>query len=452
MKRCRLPLVLALGAVLALMVVGCGAVQRGSAPGAIAALWSASSTAGGNADSSSATDTKATAADKNASDSSKSTEKKSAASNKPNFLSTNGTRIVDADGNEVKITGVNWFGMETGTFAPHGIWARNWEDMLDQIASLGFNTIRLPYSNQLFDPESKVGEGVDIKLNPDMEGLSGMQVMDKIVEGAGKRGIKVILDQHRPDVNAQSKLWYTDKYSEERWLSDWVMLAKRYKGNDTVIGADLHNEPAGNATWGSGDPKTDWRMAAEKAGNAIGEVNPDWLIIVEGIEKTNNDKDWYWMGGNLSDAAKYPIKLKVPNKLVYAPHDYGPEVYEQGWFKDTSFPANLPAVWDAHWGFIAKDGIAPLLLGEFGGKSVGEDAGGTWQRSLMDYIKQNGLNYTYWSFNANSGDTGGILTDDWKTVNEAKLSMLSGYKDKMMRVMNPSKIDITAAPSGKSGK
>jgi endoglucanase len=466
MKRCRLPLVLAIGATLAFLVAGCGAVQRGPASGAIAALWSTNSTAGGNADSSnSATDTKATATDKpslllpnggkKAEDSSsKPTDSTPAASNKPNFLSTNGTKIVDADGKEVKITGVNWFGMETGTFAPHGVWARNWEDMLDQIASLGFNTIRLPYSNQLFDPESKVGigEGVDFKLNPDLQGLTGIQMMDKIVEGAGKRGLKVILDQHRPDVNAQSKLWYTEKYNEDRWLSDWVMLAKRYKGNDTVIGADLHNEPAGNATWGSGDPKTDWRMAAEKAGNDIGAVNPDWLIIVEGIEKTNNDKDWYWMGGNLSDAAKYPIKLKIPNKLVYAPHDYGPEVYEQGWFKDKSFPANLPAVWDAHWGFIAKDGIAPLLLGEFGGKSVGNDAGGTWQRSLMDYIKQNGLSYTYWSFNANSGDTGGILTEDWKTVNQAKMSMLSGYQDKMMRVMDPTKIDTSAAPKGKSKK
>ena len=43
----------------------------------------------------------------------------------PNFLHTEGSKIVDSHGNEVRLTGVNWFGMETGTFAPHGLWERN---------------------------------------------------------------------------------------------------------------------------------------------------------------------------------------------------------------------------------------------------------------------------------------------------------------------------------------
>src|SRR5689334_22083136 len=37
-------------------------------------------------------------------------------------LHAEGGRIVDAHGNEVVLTGVNWFGLETGTFAPHGLW------------------------------------------------------------------------------------------------------------------------------------------------------------------------------------------------------------------------------------------------------------------------------------------------------------------------------------------
>lgn len=37
------------------------------------------------------------------------------------FLRTQGAKLVDAQGSEVRITGVNWFGMETGTFAPHGL-------------------------------------------------------------------------------------------------------------------------------------------------------------------------------------------------------------------------------------------------------------------------------------------------------------------------------------------
>jgi len=63
------------------------------------------------------------------------------------------------------------------------------------------------------------------------------------------------------------------------------MLAERYSGVDTVIGVDLHNEPHGPATWGSEDPDTDWRLAAERAGNAILEAQPNLLIIVQGVEQ-----------------------------------------------------------------------------------------------------------------------------------------------------------------------
>jgi aryl-phospho-beta-D-glucosidase BglC (GH1 family) len=176
------------------------------------------------------------------------------------------------------MTGINWFGLETESYAPHGLWARSLESMLDQIQDLGFNTLRLPYSNELFDPSS-APNGINYDLNPELEGQTGLEIMDKIIEGAGERGIRVILDRHRPDSNAQSELWYTSEYNEERWINDWVMLAERYAGNATVVGMDLHNEPHGQATWGTGDPATDWRLAAERAGNVILAVNPHLLII-----------------------------------------------------------------------------------------------------------------------------------------------------------------------------
>ncbi|MBI3977016.1 MAG: cellulase family glycosylhydrolase [Chloroflexi bacterium] len=360
-----------------------------------------------------------------------------------NFLRTEGTRIVDAAGQEVRLTGVNWFGFETGTYAPHGLWSRNWEDVLDQIASLGFNLIRLPYSNQMFD-KLAVPQGVDPKLNPDLDGLTPIQIMDKIVEGAGKRGIKILLDRHRPDAESQSELWYTDDVSEEVFVADWVMLARRYRGNDTIIGADLHNEPHGKATWGTGDPKTDWKLAVEKAGNAILEVNPDWLIVVEGIEKYNDGL--FWWGGNLKGAAKHPIQLTVPNRLVYSPHDYGPSVWKQSWFTDPSFPQNMPKIWDDHWGFILKNGTAPLLLGELGGPSLGQDTDGTWQRALLDYVKERNISWAYWALNPDSADTDGILEKDWKSVNAKKLAYLKPFMAPMMTVKNPSAIDRSAQP------
>ncbi|HZS87282.1 MAG TPA: cellulase family glycosylhydrolase, partial [Chloroflexota bacterium] len=171
------------------------------------------------------------------------------------YLHTEGARIVDASGREVHFTGVNWFGLETCAFAPHGLWSRNWRDMMLQIRRLGFNTIRLPFSDQLLDPATMPEpRTIDYRLNPDLKGLSGLQIMDKIVAEARVLGLTVILDRHRPDCGAQSPLWYTDHYSEARWIADWVRLAQRYAGNDAVVGADLHNEPHGPATWGDGNP------------------------------------------------------------------------------------------------------------------------------------------------------------------------------------------------------
>ncbi len=337
-------------------------------------------------------------------------------------LHTSGSRLLNAAGQEVRITGINWFGLETCAFAPHGLSSRNWRDMMTQIRALGFNAIRLPFSSQLFDPGSQPNS-IDVNLNPDLQGLSGLQILDKIVAEAHVLGLKVILDRQRPDCGAQSPLWYTDRYSEARWISDWVMLAKRYAGNDAVIGADLHNEPHGAATWGSGNLATDWRLAAERAGDAILRANPDWLIFVEGIEAVNKHNA-YWWGGNLANAGRYPVRLIVPGRLVYEAHDYGPSVWVQSWFHAPTFPRNMPAIWDQHWGYLQEQHIAPVLMGEFGARNVDSGIEGTWIHALMSYMKARGIGYTFWCLNPDSGDTGGLLEGDWKTVDPAKMALL----------------------------
>ncbi|MHB1159885.1 MAG: cellulase family glycosylhydrolase [Chloroflexota bacterium] len=341
------------------------------------------------------------------------------------YLHSCGSRIYDSNGREVRITGLNWFGMETGTYVPHGLWSRNWKGILDQIAQLGYNAIRIPLSNEALAP-GRMPQGVSYQVNPDLDGLTSLEVLDLIVQGAGERGLKVVLDRHRPTSAGQSDLWYTDEVSEDQWIADWVMLAQRYRGNDTVIGADLHNEPKGPATWGSGDPSTDWRIAAEKAGNAILDANPFLLILVQGVEQ--HDGDWYWWGGNLMGARDHPVQLELPGRLVYSAHDYGPGVFWQGWFSAPDFPRNLPGVWRSHWGYLQEEGIAPVLIGEFGGRSVeATDAEGVWQRSLLDYLQRSEVSYFAWSLNPNSGDTGGLLGDDWLTVVSDKQQLYEGY-------------------------
>lgn len=349
--------------------------------------------------------------------------------------------LVDAAEKEVHLTGINWFGMETETQAPHGLWLRNWQEFLDIIRDSGFNTIRLPYSNDVLDPAIAPVGGVDYSKNPDLQGVQKLDLLDRIIEGAGARGLAIILDRHRPTQQGQSELWYTDHVSEERWIADWVTLAQRYLGNTAVIGADLHNEPHGRATWGDDNHDTDWRLAAERAGNAILAVNPDWLIFVEGVDKCKDERgvdDWYWWGGNLMGAKQFPVRLSNPEKLVYSAHDYGIEVTDQRWFHEPDFPQNLPAIWEKHWAYLALGGHAPVLIGEFGGR-LGEDERpehdadrrtrqASWMRTLVDYLHQHRINYTYWALNPDSADTGGVLQDDWKTINQAKRAILSTWQ------------------------
>src|SRR5688572_25017516 len=143
-----------------------------------------------------------------------------------NYLHTSGNRILDASGRVGGLSGVNWFGFETESRAPHGLWSRNWEEMLDQIRALGYNVIRLPFSNAMLAPGTKP-TGINYAENPDLHNLTSLEVMDQIIAGARARNIRVILDNHRSTAGGgpeSNGLWYTAAYPESRWIEDWKML------------------------------------------------------------------------------------------------------------------------------------------------------------------------------------------------------------------------------------
>lgn len=201
------------------------------------------------------------------------------------------------------------------------------------------------------------------------------------------------------------------------------MLADRYKDDPTVIGVDLHNEPHGQASWGTGDTGTDWRLAAERGGDAVLSVNPKLLVIVEGTDK-QPDGSGTWWGGALGAAGDKPVELSVPNRVVYSPHDYPASIYAQSWFSSPDYPNNLPGVWDAHWGYLAKKSIAPVLLGEFGTK-LETTSDKQWLSTLVSYLQTTGISSSFWSFNPDSGDTGGLVMSHWVTPEQAKLDAMA---------------------------
>jgi endoglucanase len=277
--------------------------------------------------------------------------------------STSGTKILAPNGRQFVISGINWYGFETPDYVAHGLWSYDIPTILNLVKSYGYNTLRIPFSNQMWEsdpvPQNDVGCSSCV-------GLHARDILAKIVNYAGSIGLHVILDDHRSEAGEsaeQSGLWYTSAYPESSWIKDWVSVQRWVHGiaqtqgaTDTVtvnylasdgfpivLGYDLRNEPhvqgtypneyATGAEWGSGDginPATnpnpnpftpscvassscvDWRLAAERAGDTLlgDAASHGWsypLIFVEGTSayptatgtQASGPYAGTWWGGNL---------------------------------------------------------------------------------------------------------------------------------------------------------
>ncbi len=124
-----------------------------------------------------------------------------------------------------------------------------------------------------------------------------------------------------------------------------------------------------------------------------------------------------WWGGNFRGARDYPVDLgEYQSQLVYSPHDYGPLVWEQEWFKkDFTRETLLEDYWYDTWAYLVEENISPLLMGEWGGFIGEKDPTGDntkWMTILRDYMIEKRIHHTFWCFNENSGDTGGLIASD----------------------------------------
>ena len=274
---------------------------------------------------------------------------------------------------------------------------------------------------------------------------------------AGAAGLRVILDHHRSNAGvsaSENGLWFLSGFPESAWINDWVMLTNRYSslrtadGNPVMIAVDLHNEPhklanptpggcwTGDTTGGTAcatNSPNNWPQAAQRAGNAVLAANPNLLVIVEGVDCYNGDCGWW--GGNLVGVASNPVVLSVANRLVYSPHDYGPNLSQQSWFNSSTTFASLSATWNRFWGYIHNNNVAPIWVGEFGTPNSNADvqssvAGsqGQWFQSLVNFLQNNpSMNWAYWALNGN--DPYALVNNNWSAVLlPAKQQMLSAIQ------------------------
>ncbi|MBN2534837.1 MAG: cellulase family glycosylhydrolase [Spirochaetales bacterium] len=363
------------------------------------------------------------------------------------WLHTQGSTIRDSQGNIARLTGINWFGFETEVNGFYNFDKVNWRFALETMTELGFNILRFPLSGELVNQwrggSDPLVNHVNGEVNWDIDGVSSLTLLDLTIEYCKVLGMKIMFDMHGYAKSQNESVWYENNPVSD-FQSAWKWLAARYKGDDTIVAVDLFNEPHGQAfgnnpaaaKWDGSSDNNNWRKAAEDVARVILAENPNLLIMVEGIECTpmegytyaSTDKYTYnynWWGGNLRGVADYPVNLgSGQDQLVYSPHDYGPDIHLQPWFQGGfDMQGLIDECWYPNWFYIAEQDTAPVLIGEWGGKLANAD-NRKWLELLAGFIVQENLHHTFWCFNPNSGDTGGIMLDDWNTVDETKYGIV----------------------------
>src|ERR1019366_10506358 len=65
------------------------------------------------------------------------------------YWHTSGSQILDSQNKAVRIAGINWYGFETTDKVAHGLLSRDYQVILNTISAQGFNTLRIPFSNDM---------------------------------------------------------------------------------------------------------------------------------------------------------------------------------------------------------------------------------------------------------------------------------------------------------------
>jgi endoglucanase len=145
-------------------------------------------------------------------------------------------------------------------------------------------------------------------------------------------------------------------------------------------------------TWGTRH-KTDVAAMYTEAGNLIHEVSPDVLIICEGLR----------YAADLTAVASHPVQLRRQGKVVYSLHDYS-------WFHPGGQPRR--AYFDQmhrNGGYILRDEIAPLWIGEFGtdtrslanfGLAPGGGDAAVWWGNFQAWLTEHDVDWCWWALNA----------------------------------------------------
>jgi len=186
--------------------------------------------------------------------------------------------VVTAENTQIVLKGIN-IGIPTDeTDTPQDIWdVKSVSDKdFENIASLGFNAIRLMMNYKMFEDDASPG---DFKED-------GWHWLDRAVSLAKASGLNIMLDMHAPQGGYQSDkavgfsaFWGTsttdpNTANQNRLLVLWNAIANRYKHETGILGFDLINEPRPHNS-------EEWFLYAEQLIAQIRAVDANHLIVVE---------------------------------------------------------------------------------------------------------------------------------------------------------------------------
>jgi endoglucanase len=342
------------------------------------------------------------------------------------MLQVQGGRIVDAQGNTVRLRGTcvgGWMNMEEfingfsgceyglretmseiiGQSKAHFFFERLLDYFFGEedvafIKSCGANVVRLPLNYRHFERDDTPFHYLE----------DGFQRLDQAIAWCARSGLYVILDLHavqgwqNPDWHCDNAsrhvLFWLHRQFQDRFVALWEEFARRYQGNPTVAGYNVMNEPVTNAPRGRfGAPYApDWPAingVYRRVVSAIRCVDPQHIIFLE---------------GDLFSSRFEGLEAPFAPNLVYSSHNYN-----QAGFGPGTYPGQIGGVqWDPegqnrlfqqHSGTaFARQHNVPLWVGEFGAAYNGPSQETPDRlRALDDQIavfEEGGASWTTWTY------------------------------------------------------
>lgn len=145
--------------------------------------------------------------------------------------------------------------------------------------------------------------------------------LDELLPVCRELGIAVLIDLHTPPGgrnDANECRMFHEKRFQDAFLAVWDNIARRYRGEQTVWGYDLVNEPVEGVV---GEGLLDWRSLAHRTAEAVRRLDPDHAIVIEPAPwGSPQSLEWF---------EPLPVEGLVYSVHMYQPHSFTHQgVYE----------------------------------------------------------------------------------------------------------------------------